>query len=445
MDDLLEPTYEQGSSCDDLVLISHGLVHAILPRGEGVVTTDAGSILLPDVLPGEVVDFQRIGVRRGAVRGQVVAVKQSSPDRIVPLCSVADQCGGCALQHVSPSAQARIKSAWVHDAFVSVLDQSCDWVPLSGAQEDALDTDFQGQRRRVRWHVGHDALGYYLGFHARSSHQVVRTSLCMLLTPALQQLQCTLAQCGWISSCSSVQALQLFDGIHLVIEGDFSADFSPDDDLDGTGALPIQCWVRHADGVRACRKPALALHERIEVTQQALQLRVGPDDFLQGQYDTNQLMVAQVVAWCAGAKRIVDLFSGNGNLSLPLTQALSQCSVIGADACESGVRMANFNAKILACDAHYQVMDLFHPKQDLRAFVGADVLILDPPRKGAKSICAQMGMLMPQRIVMINCDLAAGARDAKTLQQEGYRCIALRALDMFHYAGHVEVMSLWQR
>ena len=105
---------------------------------------------------------------------------------------------------------------------------------------------------------------------------------------------------------------------------------------------------------------------------------------------------------------------------------------------------ANASARRYGLDARYEPVNLFEPF-DLSGFCGADVLILDPPRKGAKRICRSMGALLPSRIIMVNCDAASGARDAAELRQLGYHLRALRAFDLFPYTDHVEAMSLWQR
>ena len=84
-------------------------------------------------------------------------------------------------------------------------------------------------------------------------------------------------------------------------------------------------------------------------------------------------------------------------------------------------------------------------KSDWEGLSGADVLILDPPRKGAKRICEQMGHLLPSKIIMINCDIASGGRDAGILNKLGYKLRELKVIDLFPYAGHVEAMSLWSR
>ena len=106
------------------------------------------------------------------------------------------------------------------------------------------------------------------------------------------------------------------------------------------------------------------------------------------------------------------------------------------------MQAANANASRLSVTAEFHTANLFEAR-DLPAYAGADILILDPPRKGAKSVCQAMGMLLPKRIIMLSCDVAAGSRDAAILHRHGYRMHALRAFDLFPYAGHVEAMSLW--
>jgi len=154
-------------------------------------------------------------------------------------------------------------------------------------------------------------------------------------------------------------------------------------------------------------------------------------------------MVRQVQEWAGNPRFVADLFTGIGNLSLPLACATG-ATIRGADLCESSIRSANASAKTLGANAHYEAINLFE-SFDGSAFAGADVLILDPPRKGAKRICRNIGALLPASSIMVNCDVASGTRDAAELHKLGYRLQALRALDLFPYTGHVEAMSLWQR
>jgi len=231
----------------------------------------------------------------------------------------------------------------------------------------------------------------------------------------------------------SVQFCHLSDGTHVILESQHACPENigihwPDD---------VQPWWRDSQATRAMSKKVMPLHDVVH----GLNLRVGPDDFIQNDALGNHALLTQLKSWCADARFVVDLFSGIGNLSLPLAQ---NARVLGAELHVASVRAANANAKRLHLNAQYHSFNLFQsfPFQD---FAGADVLILDPPRRGAKEICKQLGMLMPKRIIMVSCDIASGARDAKAMQQAGFQLKELKALDLFPYAGHVEALSLWER
>ncbi|MDQ6973348.1 MAG: 23S rRNA methyltransferase, partial [Mariprofundaceae bacterium] len=128
--------------------------------------------------------------------------------------------------------------------------------------------------------------------------------------------------------------------------------------------------------------------------------------------------------------------------ALPISASGMQ--ILGAEVNIASVRAANANAKRLKLDAHYQHADLFK-RFDITDFVGADVLLVDPPRKGARAICHLLPQLMPQCLILIHCDVHAAEGDALAVLKQGYRLKALRALDLFPYSGHVESMSLWVR
>jgi len=239
----------------------------------------------------------------------------------------------------------------------------------------------------------------------------------------------------------SVYAVQLHNGIHVVLTYPKKTPL-PAELLPQNLAMPIQYWQRCGLSLKLVSRSAIALSDSLPTHQANIALHIGADDFVQGQRLGNESMIQQVLAWSQGAKRVVDLFSGVGNLSLPL--AASGIRVLGAEVNAASVRAANANAKRLKLDAHYEQADLFK-HFDVTPFVGADVLLLDPPRKGARSICRLLPYLMPQRVIFIHCDVHAAQSDALEMLKQGYRLKALRALDLFPYSGHVESMSLWVR
>lgn len=415
-----------------------GKVEALLPGGEALVRSADNVFLVGNCLPGDEISFSPVQKRRGTSRGRLIKIIKSSPNRMMPPCPVANVCGGCALQALKPDLHAGIKSAWVFDAFRKSRVENSVWVPATQA---ALHG-----RRRLRWYVGKEGDGVFLGFLGRNSHRVVRHHSCMTATPELNMLRLKLEESA-IEVCldryKSVQALQLDDGIHVILEGALCPE-AFDIPCHELGDVPLQWWHRDEKKTVPLIKPARYFYDLLPAgSGENLSIQIGPDDFIQGQAEGNRQMIGQVIEWSRGARFVVDLFSGVGNLSLPVSRAL-KARVLGAELNVASVRAANANAKRLGLDARYVQANLFE-KFDVEPFAGADLLILDPPRRGAKKVCAMMGSLLPAKIIMVNCDAASGGRDGELLQSFGYRLHTLRALDIFPYTGHIEAMSLWTR
>jgi len=416
-----------------------GVAEQILPGGETLVRVDGKAVLVANAVPGDVLELNVQAKRRGVLRADIVRVLEASSQRVNAPCAVADACGGCALQYSSEADQSSLKSAWVSDAFKALIDSATVLVPVH---------DCGGERRRVRWFVGGEGAERFLGFYASLSHRPVRHHECMVLAPELNALRQRIEREVQLDGIHSVQAVQLDDGIHVVLELEPGIEVCPDNieisALNTIDALPLQWWWRDTQHItRPVIKPMQVFHDLLPAGQQDIALRVGPDDFVQGQRQGNRELIGQIQTWAGSVSRIADLFCGIGNLSLPLAAA-SGAQIVGAELNPASVRAATVNAKALGVSAQFEVANLFEDF-DLERYIGADVLLLDPPRRGAKRLCNRMASLMPKMVIMVSCDVAAGARDGELLRQQGYRLKALRALDLFTYAGHVEAMSLWER
>lgn len=389
--------------------------------------------LVANVLPGEKIFFRDKGRRRGAFRGELIEVLDASDHRVPAPCPYATSCGGCALQFLDKNRHAEVKSRWVREAFSSLMDSSTAWLPVSTPPRTGL-------RRKVRWHCGEDKRGRYLGFRGRAGRRVIRHRQCMLLLPALNELRMEL-ESHVSKGVDAVSMTGLADGIHVILETrTANMPKLPDGLLDKEAT---RWWWRNGEKIIPLMGRMPDFHDRLLIGKDTtMELRIGPGDFVQADSLINGEMIQQTQAWAGNGRRLVDLFAGAGNFSLPL--ALQGLEVIGADIRHESVRAANANASRLGVNARYHVADLLGDF-DPAPFTGADVVILDPPRKGARRVCASINALLPQRIIMISCNIASGARDGRILAKHGYRLRALRALDLFPYSGHVEVMSLWTR
>ncbi len=414
------------------VSLIEGKAERLLPGGEAIVRSGEINVLVPNAVGGDLLQVQIQSRRRGALRGNIVEIIRASPQRVAAPCPVAAACGGCALQYLGVEDQAELKSEWVSHAFKSLLQPDTAWMPVNTAEKCF--------RRRLRWVVGHDEQGSFLGFYAPASHQPVRHSNCMVVTAELNELHALLENQLQFDGLDSVQAVQLSDGIHIILEGQSCPEINPEQ---MTLSLPIQWWWRNEGITRPLHKPVKQFHDVLPVGKQYIHMTVGPDDFVQGQAEGNIEMIAQIQQWCGSVHRIADLFCGIGNLSLPLAKATG-ATVFGAELNAVSVFAASANANRLGVTARFNQANLFEDF-DMEPFIGADVLILDPPRRGAKRICSNIMRLLPARIIMVSCDPAAGARDGALLKQHGYKLAALSALDLFPFAGHVEAMSYWIR
>ncbi len=427
-----------------------GVVERLLPGGEAVVRCAEQTLLVANAVPGDVLNVRKTEKRRGAQRAVLESIVKASDQRVQAPCDVAAACGGCALQYLDAAAHAALKSSWLRDAFDAFFDANSQWIAIDGLPEP-------GSRRRARWHRGEDDAGVFLGFRARASHAVVRSTHCMIVHAQMDDLRLRIEKL-LPEDVHAVQMIRLHDGMHVIFESQ-----KADADVESLHAClavlkeneTVQAWWRGPQGIRALKKPVRTLHDRVPAGERWVDLAVGPDDFVQGQDVGNQQVLRQLQAWAGHARHIVDLFCGIGNLSLPLAVAVNAqrgvesgseaaAEVYAADMAAASIRQAAYNARMLGVTAHFTAVNLFVDFK-VEDYAGADVLILDAPRKGAKAVCRNIGRLLPETIVMINCDIASGARDAAALHAQGYRLRALRAFDLFPFSGHVEAMSWWGR
>lgn len=263
----------------------------------------------------------------------------------------------------------------------------------------------------------------------------------MVLTSRLQALRQQFESMD-LKGIDRIQATELADGIQVVLHAGTQPRLT---DMDAILDLPVNLWWQDGARLRPLARPVHAMHDRLPLLgdgHREIAIEVPPDGFVQGQFKGNRELVLQIQQWAGKPRRVADLFCGAGNLSLPLAVATG-ASISGAEVSQSSIRMARLNASRLGVDARLECLNLFEDF-DPEPYAGCDLMILDPPRRGARRICTHIGRFLPRRVIMVSCDVAAGARDGALLARQGYRLRALKALDLFAYAGHVEALSLWE-
>ncbi|MGQ4877328.1 TRAM domain-containing protein [Billgrantia sp. LNSP4103-1] len=426
---------------EDTTIVVERLAH----DGRGVARTGSGKALFIDgALPGERAEVAVHRTRKRFDEAHVRELLEPSAERVEPPCIHYGQCGGCDLQHFSIQAQREHKR--------TVL---ADLLAREGIELDEppglLAGEPLGYRRRARLGVKVDAQGgVHLGFRARHANRLVDLQACVVLVPELSALIGPLE-----ALLAELEAPRLVGHLELIASDEAPAVVVRQ--LRENRA-DLQRWQRfgQASGVAVARllgreEPILewlgeapTLSYRLPVRGRAIALGFVPGDFVQVNEEINRLLVATVREWLSPVEgwRVLDLFAGIGNFSLPL--AADGARVTAVEGNPAMVARLEDNARANALDIEAQQADLSDREAvvQLLASRTPDAVVLDPPRDGADAACRALVERPVSRLVYIACDPATLARDAARLVHGGYRIVQAAVADMFAHTSHLESLLL---
>lgn len=401
--------------------------------GEGVVRIEGKAVFVTGALPGERVEVRITEDNDRWGRAEVTEVLDASPDRVEAPCPIADTCGGCDLQHVTPEAQVRLKTRVVREQLERLGGFDDPPVLAGRGVGPAL-----GYRAHARLHAAPDGR---LGFHAEGTNDVVPTDHCPILTPAAQAL---LTAVGNDTGATEVELRadgigpegDAGDGVVVLTPGPGPLDV-PDGGFDLLLAQPDQGTVAlRGDGI-------------LDVEVSGLTYALPSGGFFQVSSHAAEALVAEVLRAVGDVdgRLVWDLYAGVGLLSLPLARAGAEVLAIEGNA--AACAAATVNAETNDVTITVEEGDVHQALRD-RAREGVldlpDVVVLDPPRTGVgKEPLRDLAALAPPRVVLVACDPASLARDAATLVAEGYRLEEVQPLDLFPMTHHVEAIATFSR
>ncbi|HSC67548.1 MAG TPA: 23S rRNA (uracil(1939)-C(5))-methyltransferase RlmD [Cellvibrio sp.] len=420
--------------------------------GRGVASLDGKTLFIEGALTGEKVTARLVEDHPRFIDARIDQLLTASPERIVPVCVHYASCGGCQLQHLHPAAQLAMKQQ-------SLLEQLQRWGGVVPKRVlPTISAGDLGYRSRARLGVWYEDDGSVsLGFRQQYSNEITHIQQCMTLMPDLNRLLAPLHQ--WLTDLRAAKAvthIELVQGEQQTAAIIRHTKKLTDADLAALALLAEQrsckVWLEPNGNLGLTDLAGEACDPRLSYQLDSLELSFHPQDFTQVNPQVNQQMVAQALDLLAlkPTDRVLDLFCGIGNFTLPIAR---QCAeVIGIEAVESMVlrgrenaaRLNITNAKFIAAN----LADMTHTQLQR---LGGDIsaLLLDPPRDGAKDIIASIQrwvagkQLSPKRIVYVSCNPATLARDSALLAEAGYQLDAVGVLDMFPHTGHVESMALF--
>lgn len=412
--------------------------------GRGIGRWQGRTVFVDGGLPGEKVQARVLKARSKLIETRVDQVLQASPDRLQPACRHADLCGGCSLQHMPHTTQLQVKQqalAQQLQHFAGVEPQQ--WMPpLLGPAYGYR----QRSRLALRWDRRQGRLE--VGYRQRFSSDLVEVTQCPILVPELEALVQALGPVlSELDGRAGLGHVELIAAQVPVVLVRHMQPLSPAD-IDRLRALASEheseCWLQPGDTdtlhciLGTGDAPTYALAD------QDLSLEFAPGDFIQVNAAVNQQMINQAMEWLAPqpGERILDLFCGVGNFSLPLAQAGALVTGIEGDeqmVARARTNAVNNNVPLL----HFLQADLSKQLDQRLLDAGCEAALLDPPRDGAERLVGTLAQMKVGRILYVSCNPATLARDAGMLAAQGYRLEKVGVMDMFAQTAHVEAMALF--
>jgi 23S rRNA (uracil1939-C5)-methyltransferase len=434
-----------------------GMIHidSLAFGGNGVGRIDGKVCFVPYSCPGDDLRVMIDAEKRSFMTASIAETVSPSPDRVAPRCPLFGVCGGCSWQHVSYASQKDAKQAILAQALWRGAKIPADRI---GAIVPAPEE--YGYRSRVQFKVSVVESSIAIGFYRKNSHVVADApDGCPIAMPAINQAMAAFRAC--LDSCPDVGGIC---GIHI--------------ETAENGVIALLDYAgTHGDELRAFfterqhqLEPLAGLYmlQRSRVLsplhlfgEQSLlyTLSIGghqendrllsylPGSFSQVNRQQNQnllLLLARMIAPVPGMK-LLDLYCGNGNFSLPLTAA-GAC-VTGVEVSAASIASARHNCQLNGItNATYLCADVQeYVRKAVEAGERFDCVLLDPPRSGAAEIVAVLPRLRPKKIAYVSCDPSTLARDCSVLTAAGYQVCESVPVDMFPQTWHLESVTLFEK
>lgn len=427
------------------------IITALDQEGRGVAHRDGKALFVENALPGEQVGFETRRSKSSYEIGIAETVDLPSPYRVAPRCRYFGVCGGCSLQHIDADAQVAFKQRILEEQLARIGHVRAARI-LSPVYGPAWD-----YRYRARFSVRFVAKkgGVLIGFHEKRSTYVADMQSCEVLPDRVSDLIGPLRELlAQVSIKARIPQIEVALGEACLVL--LIRNLDPLNEADA--ALLTAFAQRHAIHLYLQPHGPKSIHPLFPKEPAALWFGLpefdlvmpfSPTEFTQVNPAMNRVLVRRAVDLLApkAGERILDLFCGLGNFSLPLARRGAQ--VHGIEGESSLVARAAGNAQVngLSDKTSFEQRDLFKVDSAIMNSLGTfDKWLIDPPRDGALAVVKSLAPHSPQRIVYISCNPATLARDAAVLvHTHGYALSAAGIMNMFPHTSHVESIALFER
>ena len=438
--------------------------------GAGIGKADGMTFFVKDAVIGDVVRAKVMKLKKTYGYARLMELLEASPDRVEPKCPYYRQCGGCQIQALSYEKQLEFKERKVRNNLERIGGFSeIPMEPIVGMEEP------YHYRNKAQFPVGTDKDGHIVtGFYAGRTHTIIPNRDCALGLPVNREIldlvidfmekyhvsaydektgkglvRHVLIRCGFTSKekmvCLIINGKSLPHSEKLV---------EALRKIDGMTSISINCNTGRTNVILGRKTIVLWGQEYITDQIGEISYEISPVSFYQvNPVQTEKLYgLALEYADLHGEETVWDLYCGIGTISLFLAQKAKQ--VYGVEIIPQAIENAKRNAvKNGIENAEFfvgkseEVLPEFYEKDAAAGRKAhADVIVVDPPRKGCdEKLLETIVKMAPDRVVYVSCDSATLARDLKILCENGYELKRARAVDQFCHTVHTESVCLMER
>ena len=423
-------------------------------------------VFIDDALPGEDVEFQSYKVKSKFELAKLTHIYKTSPCRIAPLCPSFKECGGCSMQHLDPRAQLAMKQRVLEDnlRYLGRVKPEVLLRPISGP---AWEYRYRGRLSIFKIPKGR----VLVGFHQKKGSRITDMLSCDILpkhvsdllprwreliaqisiSGKLAQLEFAIGEDDEPGSLRTVFVLRHLESLNQN-DQQLIKNFS---EIHG-----VDIWLQPEglDSAYPFAPPNSQLCYRLPEFD--IEMPFKPTDFTQVNHQVNRVLVSKAIRLLdpSSDDRVLDLFCGIGNFTLPLARRCAK--VFGIEGSDSLTARAKDNAihNQLGDRVDFSCANLFEvTPQIIQSWGRAGKWLIDPPRDGAMALATAMAEMaksgdqnqiayLPQRIVYVSCNPATLARDVGILTgQAGYRLKAAGVVNMFPHTSHIESIAVFER
>lgn len=417
--------------------------------GAGFGHLNGKACFVPNTAPGDIVKIRVVTEKTSYIESEISELIQASQYRTSPPCPIFGSCGGCGWQHLDYQSQLNQKDQIFRDILWRVGRVTSDRIlPIIPSPQPF------GYRSRVQFKLRWINGTLKFGFYRRGSHHVIdlpgscliANEACNALIPCLRNI---LTRSPDPDKVPQVDLATGEDGTSVVVIHYVGENRQAMREYLGSNRelLPRVGGLYLQSG----RKVTLerlwgecCLNYQVPGSFSELTMSFGAGSFAQVNYCQNRQLVELVRNWSAvsSADRVLDLYCGNGNFSLPLAQQAD--SVLGYESYAPAIADAQRNVVLNNIDNASFIAEESVSCVERLAKLGErfDVVVIDPPRTGAHDIARLLPQLVTRALIYVSCDPTTLARDLRTLTKEGFQLVSCQPFDMFPQTYHMESVSL---